>query len=76
MSGFDGVENQTNGPDLTHRLSQDPRDQPLSLLSSSPCFPITLKVNYITHTQTRFRICNTNRFRMEIVRVGMENQNF
>uniref|UniRef100_A0A1J3HPG1 ABC transporter G family member 25 n=1 Tax=Noccaea caerulescens TaxID=107243 RepID=A0A1J3HPG1_NOCCA len=42
MSGFDGVENQINGPDTPSRPSQDPREPP-SLLSSSPCFPITLK---------------------------------
>ncbi|ESQ28009.1 hypothetical protein EUTSA_v10018591mg [Eutrema salsugineum] len=42
MPGFDGVENQMNGPDLAARLPQDPRE-PRSLLSSSPCFPITLK---------------------------------
>lgn len=45
MSGFDGVENQMNGPDSSPRLSQDPRE-PCSL--PSPCFPITLKV----YTQT------------------------
>ncbi|KAJ0241078.1 ABC transporter G family member 25 [Hirschfeldia incana] len=43
MSGFDGVENQMNGPDSSPRLPHNPRDQPSSLLSSSPCFPITLK---------------------------------
>lgn len=43
MSGFDGVQNQMNGPDSSPRLPQDdPRDQ--------PCFPITLKVQH-THTQ-------------------------
>nr|VDC88409.1 unnamed protein product [Brassica rapa] len=40
MSGFDGVENQRNGLDLSARLPQDPRSL---LSSSSPCFPITLK---------------------------------
>ncbi|KAG2321703.1 hypothetical protein Bca52824_014916 [Brassica carinata] len=35
MSGFDGVQNQMNGPDSSPRLPQEPRDQ--------PCFPITLK---------------------------------
>ncbi|RID55849.1 hypothetical protein BRARA_G03090 [Brassica rapa] len=43
MSGFDGVENQMNGPDSSPRLPQDTCDQPSSLFSSSPCFPITLK---------------------------------
>ncbi|KAJ4874901.1 ABC transporter G family member 25 [Raphanus sativus] len=43
MSGFDGFENQMNGPDSSPRLPQDHRDQPSSLFSSSPCFPITLK---------------------------------
>ena len=44
MSGFDGVENQINGPDITACLPQDPRE-PRSLL------PITLKV---TQTLTEF----------------------
>uniref|UniRef100_A0A0D3D001 ABC transporter domain-containing protein n=1 Tax=Brassica oleracea var. oleracea TaxID=109376 RepID=A0A0D3D001_BRAOL len=43
MSGFDGVENQMNGPDSSPRLPQDTCDQPSLLFSSSPCFPITLK---------------------------------
>ncbi|VVA94982.1 unnamed protein product [Arabis nemorensis] len=67
MSGFDGVENQMNGPDLTPRLSQDPRDQPLSLLSSSPCFPITLKV---TRTQSQAPNRNGKIKRL----LGIENQ--
>lgn len=47
MSGFDGVENQINGPDLAAGLPQDSRE-PRSLL------PITLKVYIITQTLTEF----------------------
>ncbi|KFK41612.1 hypothetical protein AALP_AA2G151000 [Arabis alpina] len=70
MSGFDGVENQMDGPDLTPSLSQDPRDQPLSLLSSSPCFPITLKF-----VDVCYRINGKNNDSGKIKRLlGFENQ--